>query len=117
MREHTRIGAALLAGSDSEVMQMGAEIALYHHEHWDGSGYPEGRIGENIPVEARICAIVDYFDSSTMDRPFRRALQENEVLARMRELSGSQFDPTLLEAFFSCLPAIAEVRSAHPTRA
>jgi putative two-component system response regulator len=113
MREHTRIGAALLAGSDSEVIQMGAEIALYHHEHWDGSGYPEERAGEDIPVEARICAIVDYFDSSTMDRPFRRALPEDQVLASMRELSALRFDPTLLEAFFSCLPAIAEVRRDH----
>ena len=113
MREHTRIGAALLAGSDSDVMQAGAKVALYHHEHWDGSGYPEGLAGEAIPVEARICSIIDYFDSSTMDRPFRRALPEAEVLQRMRDLSALRFDPVLLDAFFSSLPAIREVRRAH----
>ena len=114
VREHTHIGGSLLSGSESEVMQMGATIALRHHERWDGSGYPEGLAGEAIPIEARICSVVDYFDSSTMHRPYRRALPEDEVIADMEELSGRRFDPTLLDAFFACLPEIREMRREYP---
>ena len=106
MRSHTRIGADLLAGSDSEVIQMGATIALLHHERWDGKGYPQGLSGESIAVEARICAIVDFFDASTMDRPFRPARPRDEVLDQMKRSSGTAFDAALLDAFFRCLPEI-----------
>jgi len=110
MRSHTRIGADLLAGSDSEVIQMGATIALLHHERWDGMGYPQGLAGDAIAEEARICAIVDFYDASTMDRPFRPARPKDEVLAQMRAFSGSAFDPTLLQAFFAALPQIEKAR-------
>jgi putative two-component system response regulator len=106
MRSHTRMGADLLAGSDSEVIQMGATIALLHHERWDGKGYPQGLSGESIAVEARICGIVDFFDASTMDRPFRPARAREEVLEQMKRSSGTAFDPKLVEAFFRCLPEI-----------
>jgi hypothetical protein len=84
VREHTHIGASLLAGSDSEVIQMGATIALRHHERWDGTGYPDGIAGEDIPLEARICTVVDYYDSSTMHRPYRRAFPEEQVVEDMK---------------------------------
>jgi putative two-component system response regulator len=114
VREHTHIGASLLADSDSEIIQMGAMIALRHHECWDGTGYPDGIAGDEIPVEARICAVVDYYDSSRMPRPYREALPEDYVIKDMRELSGRRFDPQILEAFFGSLPEIHEMRREYP---
>jgi len=111
MRSHTRIGADILAGSDSEVIQMGATIALLHHERWDGRGYPQGIAGDAIAEEARICAIVDYFDASMMDRPYRPARSRDEVLDEMKRSSGTVFDPRLLDAFFRCLSEIERVRA------
>ncbi|MGE0159500.1 MAG: HD domain-containing phosphohydrolase [Gemmatimonadales bacterium] len=114
IREHCRIGAALLADSDSPVIQMGARIALRHHEHWDGSGYPDGLVGADIPLEARICAVVDYYDSSTMDRPYRAALPSARVIATMREESGIRFDPELLDIFLTSLPELEELQRDLP---
>ncbi len=112
MREHTHIGAELLTGSDSEVIQMGATIALHHHECWDGTGYPRGVAGEDIPIEARVCAIVDFFDACTMDRPYRRAQPMDQVLAAMTAGSGTKFEPRLIHAFFDCLDEIEELRKS-----
>jgi putative two-component system response regulator len=114
MRAHTRIGAELLSGSDSEVIQMGERIALCHHERWDGAGYPQGMSGEAIPVEARICAIVDFYDASTMPRPYRRARPAHEVIAQMTEDAGAHFDPALIDSFLGCLPEIDKLRRELP---
>jgi putative two-component system response regulator len=114
VREHTHIGATLLAGSTSDVIQMGATIALYHHEHWDGGGYPERLIGDAIPIEARICALVDFYDSSTMHRPYRRARPSDVVVSAMREESGRRFEPRLLDAFIESLPMIKDVQAEYP---
>lgn len=113
MRGHTTLGALLLEDSESAVIQMGQTIARSHHERWDGTGYPDGLVAEEIPLEARICAIVDFFDALTMDRPYRRAVAPDVVLGMMRGESGAHFDPALLEAFFGCLPDIRAVRAAH----
>jgi putative two-component system response regulator len=117
VREHCRIGASLLANSDSPVLQMGATIALRHHENWDGSGYPDGLVGAAIPVEARICSVVDYFDASTMDRPYRSARDPGEVLASMRADSGVRFDPEVLEAFLASLPELQKLQDGLPATA
>ncbi len=114
IREHTHIGASLLAGSDSDVIQMGATIALRHHERWDGGGYPDGLAGNEIPIEARICSIVDFYDASTMNRPYRLAQSHDAVIAEMKEESGGRFDPILLEAFLACLTDIREIRLQYP---
>lgn len=114
VRQHTHIGATLLAGSDSDVIQTGARIALYHHEHWDGSGYPQGLAGEDIPIEARICAVVDYYDASTMHRPYRRARLSDEVVAEMVTESAGRFDPHLIDAFVAVLPQIRTIREEFP---
>lgn len=114
MEMHTNIGAELLHGSDSEIIQMGARIALSHHEQWDGGGYPRGIETASIPIEARICSVVDSYDASTMDRPHRRRLPEEEVLSMMRAASGSRFDPKVLEAFFDVLPEIRKIRDEYP---
>jgi len=114
VRKHCRIGAALLANLDSPVVQMGATVALRHHERWDGAGYPDGLAGEQIPIEARICSIVDYYDSSTMDRPYRLARPAERVISEMRLESGKRFDPELLDAFLTGLPELERMQRDLP---
>ena len=114
MQKHTTIGAELLEGSDSEIIQMGARIALNHHEQWQGGGYPRGIGGAEIPVEARICAVIDTFDAATMDRPHRAALPEEVAVSLIESGSGERFDPTVIEAFFEVLPEIRKIRDEYP---
>jgi putative two-component system response regulator len=101
MRQHPRIGAAILEGSPSELVRLGGRIALRHHERWDGTGYPGGIAGEVIPIEARICAVADVFDALTVDRPYRAALPWERALAIMEADRGRQFDPTILDVFLA----------------
>jgi len=114
MKRHTTIGAAILAGSQSPVLQLAREIALNHHERWDGKGYPSGLAGEAIPMSARIISIVDVYDALTHDRIYRRALPEEKALAMMREQQGTQFDPLLLATFFTVLDEIHELAKLNP---
>jgi putative two-component system response regulator len=113
MKRHASIGADLLAGEQFELMRRASEIALVHHEKWDGSGYPQGLKGEDIPFSGRIVAIADVFDALTSTRPYKRAWPLEEALAYMREQSGKHFDPKLIEIFFSTLPKILEVRDTY----
>lgn len=99
MKEHTVIGAAILADSSSSVLQMAAEIALTHHERWNGTGYPHGLAGEQIPLAARITAIADTFDAITHSRPYKDARPIASALAEIRHGSGSLFDPAVVGAF------------------
>jgi putative two-component system response regulator len=110
MRSHTTLGADLLADSESDIIRMGQGIARSHHERWDGGGYPEGLRGLEIPLEARICAVADFFDALTMDRPYRQAVATDVVLDMIREESGAHFDPSAVEAFFDHLVEITEIR-------
>ncbi|HEV8579834.1 MAG TPA: HD domain-containing phosphohydrolase [Thermoanaerobaculia bacterium] len=112
MSSHTVIGARLLAGSPSELLQAGEVIALSHHERWDGSGYPKRLRGEEIPLPARICALADVFDALTSDRPYRPALTNEAALELMREGRGSQFDPRLFDVFLAHLDEIFEVQAS-----
>lgn len=111
MNTHTTIGGQILAGSSSPVIQMGQRIALAHHEKWDGTGYPEGIPGPSIPMEARICTVVDFFDALTFDRPYRAAVPNPKVLAMMREESGTRFDPDVLDVFLSIQEEIEEIQA------
>ena len=113
MRSHTTHGAEILADSDSPVLQLAERIALSHHERWDGGGYPHGLSGEDIPVEARICAVVDFYDALTMDRPYRSALPPEQVLAMMREERGKHFDPDALDALVEVHAEIEAIRISH----
>jgi two-component system response regulator RpfG len=97
MKTHTLIGYDLLKDSSSEFLQMGAVIALGHHEKYDGSGYPNRLKGEGIPLESRIVAIGDVYDALTSIRPYKKAWQPEQAFAWMREQSGRHFDPELLE--------------------
>ena len=97
MKTHTVIGYELLKDSSSEFLQMGAMIALGHHEKYDGSGYPNGLKGEAIPLESRIVALGDVYDALTSIRPYKQAWQPDQAFAWMREQSGRHFDPELVE--------------------
>ncbi len=93
MERHTTVGHEILSGSDSELLRMAATIALTHHERWDGSGYPRGLSGEEIPLEGRIVAVADVFDALLSDRCYRPGLPLERVVAIIREGSGAHFDP------------------------
>ena len=114
MQRHTIIGAEILAGHPSELLDMARIIALYHHEKWDGSGYPHGIGGEEIPLVARIVAIADVFDALTSERPYKVAWSIDDTLQEIRRLSGVHFDPVLIDAFHEILPEVIAIKEAYP---
>ncbi len=99
VREHPGVGARILSGSRVPMLLVAEEIAMSHHECWDGGGYPDGLKGEEIPLSARIVTIVDVFDSLTHVRPYKRAWTEDEALDEIERLTGTKFDPRVAEAF------------------
>ena len=113
MNTHTTIGGQILAGSTSPVIQMGERVALTHHEKWDGSGYPQGLAGEDIPIEARICTVVDFFDALTMDRPYRKAVANEEVIEMIVADSGVAFDPAVVDVFLKVREDIVSIQSEY----
>lgn len=117
MKTHARLGAEMLAGSESAVVQLAQQIALSHHERWDGKGYPHGLAGPAIPESARIVAIVDVYDGLSHDRVYRPAFSQPEILSMLLEGSGTHFDPHLLECFLSVLPEVRGISEAHPDEA
>jgi methanogenic corrinoid protein MtbC1 len=100
---HAEEGHRLVKGSSSSILDMAATIALSHQEKWDGSGYPRGLVGEEIPIEGRIVAVADVFDALTSDRVYRKAFSVEEAVKMMREERGHHFDPTVLDAFMEVL--------------
>jgi len=113
MKTHAELGADILADNESEMIQMARTIALAHHEKWDGSGYPNGLKGEDIPIEARIAAICDVFDALTSSRPYKKAWSVEEAIAFVKDQSGSHFDPNLVPLFLNILANILEIREQH----
>jgi putative two-component system response regulator len=113
MKTHSSIGAKILSGHPSELMQMAREIALTHHEKWDGSGYPGGLSGEEIPLSGRIVALADVFDALTSERPYKKAWAVDDAVSFIKENSGKHFDPTLVELFIDRLDEIIEVRDKY----
>ncbi|MDV2078323.1 HD-GYP domain-containing protein [Marinobacter xestospongiae] len=111
MRQHAEIGARIIGEDGSRLLRMARDIALYHHEKWDGSGYPYGLSGTDIPTEARIVALADVFDALTSERPYKKAWSIDDASALIREESGRHFDPELVEVFFRCLPQILQARA------
>jgi putative two-component system response regulator len=101
MRRHPLIGNEILAGSDSELLQLGGLIALTHHERWDGSGYPNGLAREDIPLEGRIVALADVFDALTSERPYKLAFEIDHAVALMSDERERHFDPVLLDLFLT----------------
>jgi putative two-component system response regulator len=101
MKSHTVIGGEILKRSAIPALQLARQIALHHHERWDGSGYPQQLAGEQIPLAGRIVAIADVFDALTHERPYKRAWSVDKAIAYIREQSGRHFDPKLVAIFTS----------------
>ena len=99
MRDHTIVGARLLSGGTSVLLQTAAVIARHHHEKWDGSGYPDQLSGRSIPLPARIVAVADVYDALIHDRPYRKAWAQADAIELVLEGSGAHFDPAVVEAF------------------
>ena len=99
MRRHTTVGAKIVSGSNSPVMQMAEQIALTHHERWDGRGYPQGLAGEEIPLPGRICAVCDVFDALLSERPYKEPWPYPDAIAELRRERGHHFDPAVVDAF------------------
>jgi putative two-component system response regulator len=114
IQRHSQLGSRMLADGRSAVLILGAQIALSHHERWDGTGYPDGLAEDEIPIAGRIAAIADVFDALTSDRVYRRALSFADAVASMRAESGRQFDPGLLDLFLGASDQVEAIRAAHP---
>jgi putative two-component system response regulator len=99
MQRHTSIGADMLGGTSSGLLALARDIALTHHERWDGSGYPHGLAGDDIPLAGRIVALADVFDALTHSRPYKTAWPVERAVEEIRRQGGEQFDPELVEAF------------------
>ncbi len=103
MREHTNVGAELLAGTQDETLKMAGEIAHYHHEWWNGAGYPAALSMMEIPMSARICALADVYDALTHKRAYKHAWTHEAAVTEIENLQGLQFDPSLVPAFLRVL--------------
>ena len=109
MEKHPQNGYDIIGQHDSELLQMASEIALTHHEKWDGSGYPNKLKGEDIPLSGRIVAVADVFDALTSERPYKEAWPIEKATNYLKEESGKHFEPALIEAFTGALDEILEI--------
>ena len=110
MQKHTLYGARILGESSFELLRVGEIIALSHHEKWDGSGYPNGLAGEDIPLYGRICAVADVFDALTSRRPYKDAFSNEKSLEIMRAGRGSHFDPRIFDTFLNHFEQVQEIQ-------
>jgi len=113
MKKHTIIGFDLLKAHASDIVALAQSIALNHHEKWDGSGYPKGLKGEDIPIEARIASICDVFDALTSERPYKKAWPIEDVITYIKDNSGVHFDPDITEYFLQIIPELLELRKQY----
>lgn len=113
IKTHAAIGAELLAGDESSLLRLAREIALSHHEKWDGSGYPDGLAGEAIPQSGRIVAVADVFDALTASRPYKQAWTVEAAADFVRDNVGTHFDPTVAASFLANLPEILAIHKQH----
>ncbi len=117
MKTHAAIGADILDGSQVPLIQMAREIALFHHERWDGSGYPRGLTGEEIPASAAIVAVVDVYDAMVHHRVYRRAIPETQALSIMMAAGGDYFGSRIFECFMDLVPVLGRIREDVKERA
>lgn len=111
MKKHTQIGAELLSNNSSELFLAAREVALHHHEHWDGLGYPNGLRAKEIPLRARICAVADVFDALISERVYKKAWSVDQAVDEIRSQQGKHFDPEIVQAFLDVLPDILNLRN------
>ena len=114
MQTHAPVGADLLSKSKANVSKLGARLAHYHHENWDGSGYPEGLSGESIPIEARIMAVADVFDALGSKRSYKQPWQDEEIKQYLQEQSGKKFEPRLVDLMLAHFDDFTAIRQQYP---
>lgn len=114
IKSHSTIGGQILGDSEFPMLQMAHDIALFHHEKWDGTGYPKNLSGEDIPPAARIVAVVDVYDALSQDRVYRKAMPEEKVMQIMEKLRGNHFDPYYSELFLKSIPAFKQIAKENP---
>jgi len=110
MKEHAQYGFNILNGSESKLMQLGAEIALSHHEKYDGSGYPKGLKSEEISIYGRIVAVADVFDALTSERPYKKAWSDEDAVKLLKENIGTHFDKTCVDAFLHDMDGVLRIK-------
>ncbi|WP_037281099.1 HD domain-containing phosphohydrolase [Rubellimicrobium mesophilum] len=113
MRQHTVMGGEVLRGGTSDLIVMAHDIALHHHERWDGAGYPHGLAGDEIPLPARIVAVADVLDALRSERPYKPAWTADRAREEVMRLSGTAFDPACVQAMIRAWPAI-QAHYSHP---
>lgn len=113
MKKHSEFGAGIIGDHSSEILQMSKEIALSHHEKWDGSGYPYGLAGEGIPLTGRVIAIADVFDALTSERPYKKAWTVEDAVKLIDEGAGQHFDPKLVPVFNEVMPEILKIKAQY----
>lgn len=116
MQQHTSIGAQILRGSNVPLVRTAAEIALYHHEWWNGRGYPNKLAGDSIPCFARIVSVADAIDAMTSMRPYRQSVSMEEAFTEVSEMAGQQFDPDVVRAVQRVRTDLAAIRSEFAGR-
>jgi len=114
MQSHVNIGAEILSGHDSDLMQTAHIITVHHHEKWSGTGYPEGLKGEEISIEGRICAVADVFDALLSERPYKKPWTVEKALALIEEEAGQHFDPQIAPLMRKLLPQAIEIMQQYP---
>jgi putative two-component system response regulator len=111
VKKHTIIGAEILQNSKAQILKLARDIALYHHEKWDGTGYPEGLKGEAIPVHARIVALCDIFDALTSKRPYKSSYPVDVSCEIIKKGKGTHFDPALTDIFLSSIDELVSIKN------
>ncbi len=114
MKTHTVIGASLFQDAQSEFDAMAAEVAMTHHERWDGTGYPQGLKGTEIPIWGRITAVADVYDALSCRRVYKEAWPEERVLEEIASQSGRHFDPEIVEIFLEAVPSLRQIFERYP---
>ena len=115
IKEHTLIGSRIFAGSDFLLLNIAGEVALYHHEWYNGKGYPRGLKGDKIPLYARIVALADSFDVIVSHRSYKKSKSLDKAIKIIKKQKGTQFDPKVVDAFFKALPVIKKILNANKT--
>ena len=113
MQKHAEYGAEIIGEHTSPLLQLAKEVAIYHHEKWNGSGYPNGISGTDIPLSARIVAIADVFDALTSERPYKKAWSEEDAIELLKSEAGIHFDPDLVPKFIDCLPKVRQIQTKY----